>query len=484
MKTKLFSLTLGITLLMACQSKKQENQKQDPYSFKSFAASLPEKQGEAHLFNLSVQNKHADLVQLDSIQLGLFLPLELLNDLPLAPVYDKPIYVISRLNIREGITSLIYSQPEGDFNSESIFLANYDTTGQLLNVQALAYDFGGASTYYQLESRLDKGVFKFTETEGQRRPEEGQEPLVKEFSLELMDNGNLKPVNVSNKIIGIWTEVERIGGDWVRFKPCKSEVSDFEISLDGPYAVMNCEHSGETFSYIIRAIKESDYTFFLVMEPVENQESAVIEIELINREEREGLIKIENRYSDLYKDRLFINDSEKENTPLILEEGCNVPLELIYEDGVAGITFGMPVGSLNDVIGLRKITNQEHDDMAGAMVTFYNMEHPQSDSVYIRVDADGGVKYVERIYVYSPKYKTDRGIGVGSTLADISNNYEDLTIMSGDIGLIVYTSSFENIGFILDDSNYTAQDQEVFINDVPSSLKVISVYMHSITQND
>lgn len=148
---------------------------------------------------------------------------------------------------------------------------------------------------------------------------------------------------------------------------------------------------------------------------------------------------------------------------------------LIENDSVDDVKLGMEISdflkSKNTEYNIKKETiNLEGDDYP-----IYNV-YENSELIYAVEPDDKGEK-VWRIWLYGKKFKTELGIGVGNTLADLKNKYiiDDLSTAEGRV--IILVKEME-LGFELDGSKISREwwnkmKLEELKNDLPISLIII-----------
>jgi len=86
---------------------------------------------------------------------------------------------------------------------------------------------------------------------------------------------------------------------------------------------------------------------------------------------------------------------------------------------------------------------------------------------------------IARILVYSEKYKTDKNIGVGNTLAELKSKYTITTITGGEDGIIVYIDEMSQVGFVVKIPGIASFPGKKFDKTVLNdTLKIESIYMY------
>jgi hypothetical protein len=95
------------------------------------------------------------------------------------------------------------------------------------------------------------------------------------------------------------------------------------------------------------------------------------------------------------------------------------------------------------------------------------------ESIHALESGENGEK-VWRIWLYGQKYKTELGIGIGNTLADLKNNYTIDDISIAEVSEFILVKEIE-VGFELNGSKiprecWNEMKLEELKNDLPISL--------------
>jgi len=86
---------------------------------------------------------------------------------------------------------------------------------------------------------------------------------------------------------------------------------------------------------------------------------------------------------------------------------------------------------------------------------------------------------ISRISLYSDKYKTVKGIGIGSTMGDIKKNYSISAIRGGEKGIMVYVDDLPQTEFIMNVPKVRAIVDKVYKTmDIPDDSKIEMVSMY------
>jgi hypothetical protein len=86
---------------------------------------------------------------------------------------------------------------------------------------------------------------------------------------------------------------------------------------------------------------------------------------------------------------------------------------------------------------------------------------------------------VSRVSLYSDKYKTVKGVGIGSTVADLKKNYNLLTVKGSEKGFMIFVDELPQTAFVVKVPGLRAVDEKSYkITEIPDATKIESVYMY------
>jgi hypothetical protein len=86
---------------------------------------------------------------------------------------------------------------------------------------------------------------------------------------------------------------------------------------------------------------------------------------------------------------------------------------------------------------------------------------------------------ISRIYLYSDKYQTVKGIGIGSTFSEIRKNYTITDVKGGEKGFMIFVDELPQTAFIVNVPKLKAVEDKTYKDsDIPDDSKVVSVYMY------
>jgi hypothetical protein len=123
----------------------------------------------------------------------------------------------------------------------------------------------------------------------------------------------------------------------------------------------------------------------------------------------------------------------------------------IAENSVEGISIGSPVSKIASNLKAGYEMKNEEITLEGDKWVIYNV-YDHDDKIFgIEPDAEKA-QIVWRIWVHSPRVRTIKGIGVGSTLGEIKSVYSIEHISTEGEGAISVMVKGEKFAFILDNS--------------------------------
>ncbi len=96
---------------------------------------------------------------------------------------------------------------------------------------------------------------------------------------------------------------------------------------------------------------------------------------------------------------------------------------------------------------------------------------------------------IDKITTYSTKYKTSKGLMVGSTLESVLNKYPNGSIVKSSEGKLLVQSSEEYILYIIDPKSYIGPKDKLkhhestyFINDFSKDAKIIAINIFNVEE--
>ena len=125
--------------------------------------------------------------------------------------------------------------------------------------------------------------------------------------------------------------------------------------------------------------------------------------------------------------------------------------DFITNKSVDGVAIGEKIADFVSVISKQYSVRKEQMQLEGDSYDIYNV-YDKGQKIYsVEPDFDKP-DIVDRIWIYGTTFKTDKGIGVGSTLAAIKSTYHIESIgTEGEGGLQILVKEI-SVAFIMDNS--------------------------------
>lgn len=147
----------------------------------------------------------------------------------------------------------------------------------------------------------------------------------------------------------------------------------------------------------------------------------------------------------------------------------------IENDSVDNVKIGMEISDFLESKNTEYNVKKETISLEGDDYDIFNV-YENSELIYA-VEPDEKGEKVWRIWLYGKRFKTELGIGVGNTLADLKNKYtiDDMSTAEGAVFILVKEIE---VGFELDGSKISREwwnemKLEELKNDLPISLIII-----------
>ena len=109
---------------------------------------------------------------------------------------------------------------------------------------------------------------------------------------------------------------------------------------------------------------------------------------------------------------------------------------LISKKSVDNVTIGESIKKFSSDVERRYTVKKDEMMQEGDAYEIYSV-YENDTKLYSIEPSDGEVNSVNRIWIYSSKFKTEQGIGVGSTLAEIQSKYNIQINTEGGLSLSV-----------------------------------------------
>ena len=127
---------------------------------------------------------------------------------------------------------------------------------------------------------------------------------------------------------------------------------------------------------------------------------------------------------------------------------------LIENDSVDDVNIGMEISefleSKNTVYKIKKASIK----LEGADYPIFDV-YDNSELIY-KVEPDESEKKVYRIWLYGKKFKTNLGIGVGNTLAELREKYTLTKVSTAEGNVALLVNEIE-VSFLLDNSQISKE---------------------------
>ncbi|MBK0402278.1 hypothetical protein I5M27_04735 [Adhaeribacter sp. BT258] len=147
--------------------------------------------------------------------------------------------------------------------------------------------------------------------------------------------------------------------------------------------------------------------------------------------------------------------------------------------GRAGkIRVNMPTDSLKKMIPAENLKAVQRE-LEGEPYTAYELRNPKTGNQLLLLAEENckNTCSIFRIRVLSPKFKTEKGIRVGSTFAEVKNAYPLSFIGLGETDFVA-VSDKNKMTFTLDISNFPPKFLDrIVADDIPDSTRVTSIML-------
>lgn len=148
---------------------------------------------------------------------------------------------------------------------------------------------------------------------------------------------------------------------------------------------------------------------------------------------------------------------------------------MIENDCVDNVKIGMKISDFLESKNIAYNVKKETISLEGDDYPIFNV-YQNSELIYV-VEPDEKGEKVWRIWLYGQKFKTELGIGVGNTLADLKNKYTIDDIIAAEGSVFVLVKEIE-VSFELDGSKiprewWNEMKVEELQNNLPLSLIII-----------
>ena len=152
--------------------------------------------------------------------------------------------------------------------------------------------------------------------------------------------------------------------------------------------------------------------------------------------------------------------------------------DFITNNSVDGVAIGEKITDFISAVQQRYTVKKEKMRLEGDSYDIYNVYENEQKIYSVEPNTDKpGI--TDRIWVYGIKFKTDKGIGVGSTLAEIKSQYHILNISTeGEGGLSISVNEI-SVGIIMDNSKLPKDWWEKTDNkEIPENLPIEEIIIN------
>ena len=125
--------------------------------------------------------------------------------------------------------------------------------------------------------------------------------------------------------------------------------------------------------------------------------------------------------------------------------------DFITNKSVDGVTIGEKITDFISAVRQRYSVKKEKMYLEADSFDIYNV-YEKGQKIYSVEPNLDKPDIVDRIWVYGTKFKTEKGIGVGSTLAEIKSKYHVESISTEGEGGLSVTVKEISVGIIMDNS--------------------------------
>lgn len=125
--------------------------------------------------------------------------------------------------------------------------------------------------------------------------------------------------------------------------------------------------------------------------------------------------------------------------------------DFITNKSVDGVTIGEKITDFVSVVRQRYTVKKEKMQLEGDSYDIYNV-YDKGQKIYSVEPNIDKPDIIDRIWVYGTKFKTEKEIGVGSTLAEIKSKYQVESISTEGEGGLSITVKEISVGIIMDNS--------------------------------
>lgn len=152
---------------------------------------------------------------------------------------------------------------------------------------------------------------------------------------------------------------------------------------------------------------------------------------------------------------------------------------IIGEGHIGKVVINMNETRLSSVFDASQIKSEkkssEGDEYSVIHVTLPGEAKPALEIETMCMD----ICEVSRVTVFSPAYKTLKGIGVNSPVSDLKKNYTLATVVGGENGIMIYIDEIPQTAFIVAVPGLkVTPGKPIKAEAIPDDTKILRVYMY------
>jgi len=152
--------------------------------------------------------------------------------------------------------------------------------------------------------------------------------------------------------------------------------------------------------------------------------------------------------------------------------------DFITNKSVDGVTIGEKITDFISVVRQRYSVKKEKMHLEADGFDIYNV-YEKGQKIYSVEPNLDKPDIVDRIWVYGTKFKTEKGIGVGSTLAEIKSKYQVESISTEGEGGLSVTVKEISVGIIMDNSKLPVNWWDKMDNkEIPENLPIEEIIIN------
>ena len=152
--------------------------------------------------------------------------------------------------------------------------------------------------------------------------------------------------------------------------------------------------------------------------------------------------------------------------------------DFITNKSVDGVTIGEKITDFISAVRQRYSVKKEKMYLEADSFDIYNV-YEKGQKIYSVEPNLDKPDIIDRIWVYGTKFNTDKGIGVGSTLAEIKSKYHVESISTEGEGGLSVTVKEISVGIIMDNSKLPVNWWDKMDNkEIPENLPIEEIIIN------